>query len=211
MHARRPALELNAKLRIFARTATLVFGLVVSAPLRARESTDVIVMPNGDRLTGTIKRLEGGVLYFGLDYADGDLSIEWAKVARVESKQLFIVKTQDGSVFVGKLTTTPKTQVSQVTQLQIVETPEAENAVKIDKINKSEVVNVRQTSEEFWRRLSGGVSFGSSYSKGNSAAQYNLGLDTAYQRDRWGTQANFTSNLSSSSGATTSSEKYAFD
>jgi uncharacterized protein DUF481 len=205
MRARRSGLEPNAKLNIIALALTLTFNLLFPARLTARQSTDVIVMANGDRFTGTIKRLEAGVLYVGLDYADGDVSLEWAKVARVESDQLFIVKTQDGSVFVGKLTTNAKPQVNQAAQLQIIETPEEpENAVKIDKLNKSDVVNVRQTSEEFWKRLSGGVSFGSSYAKGNHVAQYNLGFDTAYQRDRWGASQDFTSNLSSSSGATTS-------
>jgi hypothetical protein len=191
----------DPKHKPFTIPVILALFLAFAGPVAARESTDVITMKNGDRLTGTIKRLEAGVLYFGLDYADGDVSIEWAKVARVESKQLFIVKMQDGSVFVGNLRTAPKTKGNDVTRLEIVETAEAENPVTID---KSQVADMRQTADEFWRRLSGGVSFGSSYSKGNNAAQYNLGFDTAYQRERWGAQANLTSNLSSSSGTAAS-------
>ncbi|HEY7304968.1 MAG TPA: DUF481 domain-containing protein [Bryobacteraceae bacterium] len=184
-------------LRVIIRTAALASILLLAGPLGARESTDVLVMQNGDRLTGTIKRLDAGVLYFGLDYADGDLSIDWTKVARVESKQLFIVKTQNGSVFVGNLTTVAKTNIKQATKLQIAGPAQAENPIAIDMAN---IVNVRQTSDEFWRRLSGGISFGSTYSKGNNATQYTLGFDTAYQRERWGAQTNFSSNLSSNSG-----------
>src|SRR5215469_2831831 len=101
----------NAGFRVIIRAVAFASILSFAGPLAARQSTDVIIMSNGDRLTGTIKRLEAGVLYFGFDYADGDLSIDWSKVVRVESKQLFIVKTQDGSVFVGNLTTLAKTSV----------------------------------------------------------------------------------------------------
>jgi hypothetical protein len=190
----------EAKRRGLAKAVILAFVLFVT-PLVARQSIDVIVMNNGDRLTGTIKRIEGGVLYFGLDYADGDAVIEWAKVARIETRQLFIVKMADGSVFVGSLSTAPQTKPGAATRLQIVETAEAENPVTVD---KSQVVDVRQTADELLKRLSGGVSFGSSYSKGNNTNTYNLSADTAYQREDWGARANLSSNLSSSSGTTAS-------
>lgn len=194
------AAETSRMHRVF-RDAILVLIFVLAQPLAARDSTDVIVMKNGDRLTGTIKRLQAGVLYFGLDYVTGDVSIEWTEVARIDSKQLFIVKTEDGSVYVGNLATAAKAAPAGVTELEIIETAEAENPVKVD---KSHVVDVRQTSDEFWQRLSGGVSFGATYAKGNHATQYNLGADTLYRRENWAAKANVSSNLQSSTGATTS-------
>ena len=85
------------------RAAILCFNLLLALPLFARESTDVIVMRNGDHLTGQIKALNGGVLYVGLPYVIQTLSVDWSKVAHLESKQLFIVKTEDGSVYNGTL------------------------------------------------------------------------------------------------------------
>jgi hypothetical protein len=41
----------------------LCITLLVAGPLLARESTDVIVMKNGDRITCEVKGLNGGVLY----------------------------------------------------------------------------------------------------------------------------------------------------
>ena len=32
----------------------------------------------------------------GLDYVDGTISVDWSKVARLESSQLFIVKEENG-------------------------------------------------------------------------------------------------------------------
>ena len=76
-----------------------------STPLFARDKTDVLVMKNGDRMTCQVKGLEAGVLYVSFDYIDGTASVEWSKVARLESKEFFIVKTEDGSVYTGKLNT----------------------------------------------------------------------------------------------------------
>lgn len=76
--------------------------LLVAAPTLAREKTDVIVMNNGDRLSEEIKGIDAGVLYLSLDYVDGTISIQWSKVARLESIQRFIVRTQDGSCLAAR-------------------------------------------------------------------------------------------------------------
>ena len=65
------------------RAAILCFHLLLAVPLFARESTDVIVMGNGDHLTGRIKALNGGVLYVGLPYVVETISVDWSKVARI--------------------------------------------------------------------------------------------------------------------------------
>jgi small nuclear ribonucleoprotein (snRNP)-like protein len=86
------------------RTAILGSALLFLAmPVLAREHTDVIVMKNGDRLTGEVKGIEAGVLYIDLDYVDGTMPLDWSKVTHLESSQRFIVSTQDGSVYSGTL------------------------------------------------------------------------------------------------------------
>ncbi len=84
---------------------TLCCLFLMTTPLFARDSTDVIVMKNGDRFTGEIKGLNAGVLYVSMKYILGTSSVQWSEVARLESKQLFLVKTEDGSVYTGALDT----------------------------------------------------------------------------------------------------------
>src|SRR5262249_44290352 len=72
---------------------------------QARDKTDVMVMKNGDRMTCEVKGLERGVLYVKFEYIDGTASVNWSKVARLESNYLFYVKTEDGSVYTGTLST----------------------------------------------------------------------------------------------------------
>jgi uncharacterized protein DUF481 len=181
-----------------SRDLILSSALLLAAPLFARDKTDVIVMKNGDRMTCQIKGLDAGVLYVSFDYIDGTASVDWSKVARLESKQLFIVKTQDGSLYSGSLTT-PETADNRPVKLQVLETPEKEAAV-----DRSEVVQMVQTSENFWQRFSGEIAWGIIYSKGNQSTQYNLGSQTIYFRERWNAKANLSSTLSSSSGVNAS-------
>jgi small nuclear ribonucleoprotein (snRNP)-like protein len=102
-------------------TAVLCSALLLAAPLFARDKTDVIVMKNGDRLTGEIKGLDSGVLYVNMDYILGTSSVQWSKVHHVESKQLFLVKTEDGSVYTGTLNAA-NTLGGRPLQIEVAET-----------------------------------------------------------------------------------------
>jgi hypothetical protein len=173
-------------------------ALVLTTPLFAREKTDVLVMKNGDRMTCQIKGLDAGVLYVSFDYIDGTTSVEWSKVARLESNQLFIVKTEDGSVYTGKLKTA-ESSAREPLKIEVFEPPEPAVVLESPK-----VVSIIGTSEQFWRRFNGEVSFGVIYSKGNESTQYTFGSQTVYLRERWSAAANFNSTLSSSTGTTAS-------
>ena len=189
--------------RINLRVLLLSAALIFTAPLYAREKTDVLVMKNGDRMTCQIKGLDSGVLYVSFDYIDGTASVEWAKVARLESNQLFIVKTEDGSVYTGRLSTA-ETSAGRPVKIQIVEVPAGKKTEKEAVFDSPQIVSIVETSDRFWRRFNGELSFGVIYSKGNDSTQYTLGSQTIYLRERWSAEANLNSNLSSSTGASAS-------
>lgn len=181
-----------------ARTVILSFAVLLASPLLARDKTDVLVMKNGDRMTCEVKGLDAGVLYVSFDYIDGTTSVDWSKVARLESTQLFVVKTEDGSVYTGRLKT-PETAADRPVKIQVVGTPEQETV-----IDQSQIVQMIATSDKFWQRFNGAINLGVIYSKGNQSTQYSLGSEAAYVRERWGAQAGFDSNLSSSAGVNAS-------
>ena len=87
------------------RFLLLTLALLFPVQLYARDKTDIMVMTNGDRLTCEVKGLDAGVLYVSFDYIDGTAFVNWSKVARLESNQLFVVKTEGGTVGVGRSTT----------------------------------------------------------------------------------------------------------
>ena len=180
------------------RLVLLSTTLLLTPALFAREKTDVLVMKNGDRMTCQIKGLDAGVLYVSFDYIDGTASVEWSKVAHLESNQLFIVKTEDGSVYSGKLKTA-ESSAGEPVKIEVFDPPAPAVALE-----SPQVVSIVETSEKFWRRFSGQVSLGVIYSKGNQSTQYTFGSQTAYLRERWSAAENFSSTLSSSTSATAS-------
>jgi hypothetical protein len=180
------------------RVVVLISALALASPLFARTNTDVLVMKNGDRMTCQVKGLDAGVLYVSFDYIDGTASVEWSKVARLQSNQLFIVKTEDGSVYTGSLNT-PETPLGQPVKIQIVEAPEEEVV-----LNTPQIVGMSETSEKFWQRFNGQLNLGVIYSKGNQSTQYSFGSQLEYLRERWSAQATLNSTLSASSGTSPS-------
>jgi hypothetical protein len=174
------------------RVVVLIAALALASPLFARTNTDVLVMKNGDRMTCQVKGLDAGVLYVSFDYIDGTASVEWSKVARLQSNQLFIVKTEDGLVYTGQLNT-PETPVGQPVKIQIVETPEEEVV-----LNTPQIVGMSETSEKFWQRFNGQLNLGVIYSKGNQSTQYSFGSQLEYLRERWSAQATLNSTFSAS-------------
>lgn len=180
------------------RVVGLAYALLLAIPLFARESTDVIVMANGDHLTGQIKGLKAGVLYVSMTYILGTSSVQWSEVAQLESKQLFLVKTQDGSVYTGTLNTA-NTPSGRPVEIDVVESPGQEV-----ELARSRIVELDMTSAKFFQRFNGSVNTGITYSKGNQSAQYNIGAQVGYPRERWSAAASFNSTLSSSTGASVS-------
>jgi len=176
----------------------LCYVFLLTTPLFARESTDVIVMNNGDHLTGEIKGLNAGVLYVSMKYILGTSSLQWSEVARLESKQLFLVKTEDGSVYTGALNTANISSGRPV-KIEVAET--SGNEVVID---RPRIVTMDVTSAKFFQRFSGSINTGIIYSKGNQSTQYSLGSQVSYPRERWAAAASFNSTLSDSTGATVS-------
>jgi hypothetical protein len=156
-------------------------------------------MKNGDRFTCEVKSLQNGVLRVNLDYVDGSISVNWLKVARLESSYLFIVSLQDGSMYSAKLIT-PESPDGMTGKLAIQ--PEGGGESRL--VDRSDVVTISQTSENFLQRFGGSIAMNASYSKGNQATQYNIASDLIYQRTRWGAAVRQNSNLASNTGAETS-------
>ena len=82
------------------------------------------------------------------------------------------------------------------TKLQISSGPGS--FVLIDKIR---IVNMGETSEDFWQRFAVNLQSGIIYSKGNQSAQYNISSSVTYARPRWAAGLDVNSALSSNSGA----------
>ena len=171
------------------KTPTLILScaLLLGAPLFARPKIDVLVMNNGDRFTCEIKGLDEGILYVGFDYIKGTTQVDWLKVHHIESKQLFLVKTEGGTVYTGTLSTA-EIEKGQPMTIEVVE-----SSSKQTRLERPTIVEMDQTSEHFWQRFNGEINTGLTYTKGNQSTQYNLSSDVSYPRERWQANASFNS------------------
>jgi len=168
-------------------------SLFPSVALFGREKSDVVVMQNGDRFTCEIKGLDAGVLYVSIDYVDGTISVDWTKVAQLESSQSFIVKDENGFAYTGVLNSAKET--ARPITLQVAEPGGQSVELRADR-----VVKLGETSDRFWQRFNGYTSLGFIFSKGNETSQLNVSSETEYLREQWAAHAFYNSSLSAASG-----------
>lgn len=176
------------------RVILLFAAILAASPLPAREKTDVLFMNNGDKITCEIKSLRSNTLYISVDYILNTQSVDWSKVDHIDSKQLFIVTTQNGTVYTG-VVRSPKSQ-ARPQQIEVLETSE-----KIVTLDRTQVVTVGQTSSNLWHRLNGQIGAGYTYTKANTSTQYSLNSDINYVEERWSAAASYSSNLTANTGS----------
>src|SRR5712672_2195139 len=90
---------------LLQRAAVLLVALSCCTPVMAKRNDDVVVMKNGDRLTGEIKGLTHGELSFKASYMTASVRLNWEDIERLESKDPFIVSLIDGRRISGVIET----------------------------------------------------------------------------------------------------------
>ena len=64
---------------------------LLSLQALAQRKTDIVTLYNGDRITGEVKALDGGILKLSTD-SMGTINIEWQEISTLESKYLYEVR-----------------------------------------------------------------------------------------------------------------------
>lgn len=149
--------------------------LLACSGAHAAPKTDVIILKNGDRITGEIKGLERGILRLSTDAA-GTLSIEWPEVARIETKQYLEVEQLDGDRSYGHASR-PAEPGSVVlgTDDDASVTPQAPLAL-------DDIVRITPLSEGRWiDHIDGHASIGLSAASANDNRQVTLSGDMTYR------------------------------
>src|SRR5262249_5447222 len=67
------------------------------------QAADVAVLTDGDRLTGTIQKMEKGKLFFLSKYSKAPLQIDWTLVSSLTSESEIKMTLQDGKQETGKI------------------------------------------------------------------------------------------------------------
>ena len=154
--------------------STVVLILLVVLTALAKEVGDVVVLKNGDRLTGEIKGLQRGELRIKSDYMAEAVRLDWAKVERLESKSTFMIWLVNGKL------------VTDVIRLLPTDTGEVANFVignsdqKI-RVHQLDVIRIAPADRVFWKQLEGSIDFGFNFTSGNDQYQTQLAATTTYR------------------------------
>jgi putative salt-induced outer membrane protein YdiY len=168
--------------RLAVRLAGLMLGatglLALASPAVAAPKTDILVFKNGDRLTGEVKSLERGKLDFKTD-ATGTISIEWDKVASLQSNQYLEVELSDGRRHFGR----PSPEQSEGELKLRVGSGSNQREVPI-----ADVVRMAPIEQgRFVDRLDGYVTAGYDYTKATDLHQFTFtgGLSSRDEKRQW--------------------------
>jgi hypothetical protein len=165
----------------------------------AKRTDDVVVMKNGDRMTGEIKKLQRGELTFKADYMAESVVLDWRKVARLESQDPYLISFTTGY------------QIAE--HFRLVDTAEDNFQIGPNgglKIRQMDVLRILPIETKFFKQLEGSIGLGLNYTSGNDQYQAELTASATYRR---GDHAISGSIDSSFSGQThgTSSARNQFD
>lgn len=179
--------------------------LMCAVPTFAKNNDDVVVLKNGDRLTGEIQGLQRGELKIKADYMAEAVRLDWARVEQLESKSTFMISLVDGKLFTSVMRLHP-TNSNEIPNFVI---GSSDNALRVHQLD---VIRIIPAAPEFWKRLEGSVDFGLSYTSGNDQYQTQLTATTIY---RTGSHS-FTASIDSAfngqtEGDSTARNQFTFD
>jgi hypothetical protein len=148
------------------RLRLVAAGLVVlcaRVPAAWAAKTDVVVLRNGDTITGEITELDRGRLTFKTDDV-GTLAIEWDKVKSVTASAMFEVHELGGGQYFGALRPGPLDA-----ELSVVPVAGVEKVLPLWR-----VVKIERLGATVWQRLDGSVDAGVSYTSSSELLTVDL-------------------------------------
>ena len=170
----------SAAARIAGIALALGAIVVCWAPPVFGAKTDVLVLRNGDRITGEVKGLARGKLDYSTDDA-GRLSVEWDKVARLTSVNSFDIEDSWGKRYFGRLV--PPGRDGYVV---------FENGHR-DTLSVMSVIGITPVNAAFVERLSAYLDVGFTLAKANQATTFSLSGQANYRGPSMGSQLTYDS------------------
>ncbi len=172
----------------FRRAGLLLLTVTLASCVMAF-AEDVIVLKNGDRITGEVKKLENGDVHVDADYGENIFIIDWEEVERIEiptaSPAHFAVVTSGGDRLNGSIRTDPEASTRVLVEGQGATVS----------FEQSELVSFTPIDAGFWGRFGASVDFGLSLTKANETKQFNTRAKASYLTDDWSVEGNVESLL----------------
>jgi hypothetical protein len=160
--------------------------LLATSPAWAAK-TDIVVLKNGDRITGEVKNLERGKLAFSTDTM-GTVYIDWLDIEEVFSTVGQAIELTNGQRFYGPLAK------GENDEMMTVKTDYGSVGLSTD-----DIVAMYPVEATFWDRLDISADFGFSWDKASDVGKYTIGLKTELRNPRFINRNTFTSEITTQS------------
>jgi len=158
--------------RSLAALVALAWALMATAAF-AVPKTDVITMPNGDRITCEIKEMSYGKLSAKTDDM-GTISIKWDKIVAIESRYWFRIRTKGGRLVYGQV------QGAGVPGILKIVYREQETVLMM-----ASIVEITPIRQGFWDKTRFSVALGYNWTQANSQTRSNVDLGFGYTGRIW--------------------------
>lgn len=174
----------------------LVLLSLISLNAQANRKTDVITMYNGDRITGEIVLLEGGMLEVSTDFM-GKLRIEWPEISAIKSEYHYELRLSDGERLYGSFDS--ESRLGQIALVDIFGKHE------VEWLN---VVEIRPIEENFLDRLDIYLSTTFAYTKATDIGQVSFNTSVSYEDENSRNALSGRTDLTSTEEDQSSSSRY---
>ena len=149
------------------------------------DKTDIVVLINGNAVTGEIKSLDFGVLRYSTD-SMGTVNIDWEDIVNVTTQQNLQIEVTDGQRYYGHLTAPEERHTIRLKTLSAVYDFQMAEVVRITPI---------ETDDSFWQRLDGSFSFGLQTTKSTEITTSSVSGDVSYRAREYLLGLRLTSNI----------------
>jgi len=150
--------------------ALVLLLLMISNPSQAvNRKTDVLTFYNGDRVTGEILHMFGGILEFKTD-AMGTVKVEWQDISRLQSKYNYEIRLTTGYRHYGTINTGERPGEINIEDLYGDHTVEA-----------LQVVELRPIEERWVDRIDVYLSAQYNYTKASSVQSSTFNTEISYE------------------------------
>ena len=160
----------------------LVSCVGIAAGALAAPKTDVVVLRNGDRITGEVKGMERGKLELKTDNA-GTIYVEWDKITSLVSDQRLRVELSNGAIHLGTALANADPGQLQLSDAQ------AGTSVRVAMHDVVELYPVKQGLR--LATIDGYLTAGYSYAKANNLQEFAFtgGINTTQEKRKWSLDA----------------------
>jgi hypothetical protein len=179
------------KIMIVSKLILCLVIYLLSVEIVNAAKEDIVVLKNGDYITGEVKSMEFARLSYSTD-AMKTLTIEWDEVKYIKAKETFRIEMEDGTDFSGSLDS------DSLTETLIIEFKNYSYRTKFD-----EVVKITPIKDTFTDRIKFSVDLGFSYTKASEVAQLTSNASGSYRSWEFFHQLDFNSIVTSTSDTTT--------